>query len=90
MPSSLDALAHAVDFVDAEVVHDDDMAGTLFWDQHLVEVGEEDLAVGRGLDGHRGGHAGMVHRAQDSERLLVPAGHGLVEERFAPCPLGGM
>jgi len=37
-------MADAGDFVAGEVVHDDDVAGTEGWGQHLLEIGHEDLA----------------------------------------------
>ena len=75
----LDALAHAGNLMAAEVLHHDDMAGAQRGAQHLFQVGQEDLAVGGGLDGHDGQHAGVVESAQYGQHLPVPAGHGVVD-----------
>ena len=62
---SLDALAHAGDFVSGEIVDDDDVAGRQARDEAAIEVGEEDIAVHRPIDDERGDEA---VRAQPADK----------------------
>ena len=78
-PAGLDAFTYAVDLVCAEVVHDDHMTGTQLRAQHLVEEGQENVAVCGGLDGHGCEHAGVVHGAKDREDLPVAAGNPVAD-----------
>ena len=74
----LDPLANASNLMRAQVVHDDDIAGLQRGAEDVVEVGQEDLGVGRSLDDHGGDHAAEAHRAQDGEDLPVAFRRGLV------------
>ena len=80
----LDPFAYAFHFVGAEVVHHHDMARPQFWAEHLIEVRQEDFAIGGCLDGHGGQHAAVVHRAQDGDDLPVASGHGGVHAPATP------
>jgi hypothetical protein len=85
--ASLDPVAYALDLVGAEVVHDYHVARPQLRAKHVVQVSQEDLAVGGGFDGHRGQHAVVVHRTQDGQHLPVAARHGIVDPFAArrPC-----
>ena len=48
--------------------------GPQLWTQHLVEIGEEDLAIGGRLDRHRSQDAGVVESAVDHKYLPVASG----------------
>ena len=60
------------------------MACAQLWAQNLVEEGQEHVAVGGGLDGHGGEHAGMVHGAEDRKDLPVPAGNPVADALAFP------
>lgn len=62
-----------------QVVHHDDVSVPQLRAQHLIEIGEEDVTVGGGFDGHRGQHAAVIHRAHDGKHLPVTAGHSIVD-----------
>ena len=49
--------------------------GPQLWTQHLVEIGEEDLAISGRLDRHRSQDAGVVESAEDRKHLPVASGH---------------
>ena len=61
----------------AEIVHDQHIAWPEFGTENLVQEGKEDLTIRGCLDGHRGQHALVVHRAQDRDDLPVPTRHGI-------------
>src|SRR6266545_1303377 len=61
--------------VGADVVEDDDVAGPQLADQHALEKGLEDFAVGRALDRHHRAHAGHVERANHRGDSARVAGH---------------
>ncbi len=82
--ASLDPFAYAVDLVRAQVVHNDHVAGTQLRAQYLVEEGQKHVAVGGGLDGHGGQHAGVVHGAEDGEYLSLPAGNPVADALSLP------
>ncbi len=85
-PARLDALAHAIDLVCAEIVHDDHVTGAQLGAQHMIEVDEKDLSVGGRFDGHGGQHAGVVHRAQHGQSRPVSARHRCVHALPVPAP----
>jgi hypothetical protein len=77
----VDAFANALHFVRGEVVHDDQVSGLQLRAEDRVEVGEEDLGVGGGLNRHRGDHASEAYRAQDGEDLPVAFGRAFMHPR---------
>jgi hypothetical protein len=78
---SLDAFANALHLMRGEVVHDDQVSGLQLRAEDRVEVGEEDLGVGGGLDRHCGDHSADAHRSQDGEDFPVAFGRTFMHAR---------
>jgi hypothetical protein len=55
--TSFDCPAHAGNFVTAEIVHDDDIAGRERGREDLFDIGEEGLAIHRSVEDERRGEA---------------------------------
>jgi hypothetical protein len=54
----------------------------------MVPIGQEEVAVGRLLDGHGGDDAAGAHRAQDGEDFPVALGRAFADAR--PTPTAGI
>ena len=54
------------------------------WAQHLVQVGEEYLAVGRRLDGHGPNPSATANRPQHAQRSPTPRRHALPHPSASP------
>ncbi len=66
-----DGLSHGLGLVRAEVVHDDDVAGLEGWDQHVLHIDAEALAVDRPVD--EPGRIDSVVAQRGEEGRGVPA-----------------
>jgi len=75
----LDPFAHPVDLVRTEVVHHHHVAGSERGAQDMFDVGEEDIGVGRFLDGHRRIDSAQTHCRQNGQDLPVAAGRRFVD-----------
>lgn len=67
-------LFDALDLMDAQVIHDDDVAGPQGWHEYLLDVGEEGLSGECPIDLHRGGHPIEPHRRHDRDIVAVVDG----------------
>lgn len=85
-PGGLDRALNAGDFVRAEVVGDDDVAGLQGRHQDLVDVGPEALAIDRAVEDPRGGQPRDPQRGEKGARLPAPAGGVVVDARAARRP----
>ena len=61
----LDALLDSVDLVRTQVVHHHHVARTQLRTQAMIQIGEENIAIGGLLDGHRSDHAARAESAQN-------------------------
>lgn len=66
---ALNGEADARDFVDAEIVGNDEVAGPQGGDEDLLDVGEEARAINRALKHARRGEAGEAERRDECTRL---------------------
>jgi len=57
-----------------QVVHDDDIAGSKLWQQHLGDIGFEPVAVDRSIQHHRRNHAGHAQSRNQRGGLAVAVG----------------
>ena len=69
--SLFDALADAIDFVRAEIVHDQHIAGLQSRAQNFIQKAEEDFSVCGRFNGHGGNDAARAHCTQKGENLPV-------------------
>ena len=69
--SRFDQLAHRSTLVARQIVHDDDIAGPQFGDEHLTDIGFEPVAVDRPVEHHRCNHAGHAQCRDQRGRLAV-------------------
>ena len=67
--SVLNALAHALDLVCGEIVHDDDIARLELWRQNLFDIGEEGGAMHRAIEQHRRAQAVQAQPSGEGGRL---------------------
>ena len=74
---TLDCLTNAGNLVRAEPVHDHDIATVQRGNQHLLDIGEEGLAVDRPIE-HAGGNQAIAAQTGDEGRgIPVPVRHGI-------------
>ena len=64
-----------------EVIHHHHVAGAQLRTQNVVQIGQEDVAVSRRLDGHGGEEAAGAHRAQDGQDFPVALRRALGDAR---------
>jgi hypothetical protein len=74
-----DQFADPVGFMGTEVVHHHNMTWFQFRAEHLFDVSQKDVAIGRLLDGHGRNHSASADGAQDGHDFPVAAGGGLVD-----------
>ena len=77
----LDFLTHAGNSVSREIVHRHDLTWRERRHKTLFEISKEDLAIHRGIDDERSGHA-MLSQASDKRRHLPVAVRNLGDEPF--------
>ena len=65
----LNALAHALDLVRGQIVHDNDIAGLEFGRQDLFDIGEEGGAMHRAVEQHRRTQAAQAQTSGKGGRL---------------------
>jgi hypothetical protein len=76
-----DEFSDAVYFVSSEVVHDDQLARFQLWAKNLLQISQEDIAVGGRLNGHNGHPAGNTDCSQYSQCAPVTGGNSLIDAR---------
>jgi hypothetical protein len=81
-PACLDRFADARNFVNADVVHDDDVAGLQRWRQHLLDIGLEAQAVHRPVEQKGRGDAVMAQGGDEGCGLPMAKGD-LANQAFA-------
>ena len=72
---SADGAADGLALVAAEIVHDDDVAGPERRDEHLLDIGEEALAVDRAVDDAGRVDAVAAQRGQEGQRAPAAVRH---------------
>ena len=83
--SGQDCFSHSPGLVTGEIVDDDDVAGFQRGDEHLLDIGEEQLAVDRAVDD--AGRSQAVATQSGEERHCPPAAiRGVSFEPLAPRP----
>lgn len=75
--SRLDGLPDAMHLVRRKIVHDDDVAPGQRWDQHLLDVGDEHLAVDRAAEHTRSGQPIRAEARDERGRVPVPVWRGV-------------
>jgi hypothetical protein len=78
-PGLLDEFSDAVHFVSSQVVHDDQLAGFQLWAKNLFQISQEDVSIGRRLNGHNGHPAGNADCSQYSQCAPVAGRNSLVD-----------
>jgi len=74
---TLDCLTNAGDLVRAKPIHDHDIAAPQRGNQHLLDIGEEGLAVDRPIE-HAGGNQAIAAQTGDEGRgIPVPVRHSI-------------
>lgn len=73
--SRFDGAGHAGDFVAAQVVGDDEVAGLERWAQELFHVGEKHHSVHRPIGGHGRGQLVVPRSGDEGRGLPVPVGN---------------
>ncbi len=71
-PGCFDPPSNAVHFVGRQIVGDHDLPWLQAGTQDLLPKGQENVSVGRGLDGHAGEQALVPQGSQQPERAPVP------------------
>ena len=71
----LDRFADVSSLVAGQIVHDDDVAGPEFGDEHLADIGSERIAVDRAVEHHRGDHAGIAQARDEGGGFPMAVGH---------------
>jgi len=71
-PGGADGVSHGLGFVAAEIVHDDDVAGSENGNQLLADIGAEALAVDRTIEDARGGELVAAQGGQKGHGAPVP------------------
>ena len=66
-----DEFSYAIDFMSAQIVHDNQLARFQLRTKDIFQISQEDIAVGGGFNGHSGHPAGNTDRAQ--YRQCAPA-----------------
>jgi hypothetical protein len=70
-----DRLADPGDLVGAEIVHDDEVTPSQRRNQHLFDIGEEQLAIDRSVEHAGGGQAILSQTGYEGGGLPVPMGY---------------
>lgn len=70
-----DRLADPGDLVGTEIVHDDDVATCQRGGQHLLDIGEEQLAIDRSIEHAGGDQAILAQAGYEGGGLPVPMGY---------------
>ena len=89
----LHACSHALDLMNVEVVHHEDVADPQFGAEERVQEVQQDVAVGGGFDGHGRQHSGQRESAQDGQYLAVATRHRSIDayaSRSAPVAAGNL
>ena len=81
-----DALPDTIDFVRAEIIHDQHIAGLQSWAQNLVQKAEEDFSICGCFNGHGGNDAARAHGAQKRKNLPTAFRGSLVDSLPARSP----
>ena len=79
-------IPNASDLMDPQIVHDDDLAWLERRRQHLLNIGEEQIAVDRPVDDHRGGQAAAAQRADKGRGFPMSVRHGSHQAVATPAP----
>jgi hypothetical protein len=79
--SGFDSFAHAFDLMRTQVIHHHHVARPQLRAQDMIQIGKEDLCVGRFFDGHGCDHAPGAHSAEDGHDFPVAA-----RRRFMNAP----
>jgi len=71
--------------VSAQIIHNDQLAGFQLWAQHMLQIGEKDIAVGGGFHGHDGHPTGNADRSQYRHRPPVACRNPLIDTFAVSC-----
>ena len=74
---TLDRLANAGNLVRAEPVHDHDIAAVQRGNQHLLDIGEEGLAIDRPIEYARSNQAILAQTGDEGRGIPVPVRHSI-------------
>src|ERR1019366_2041076 len=79
----LDPFAHSIDLMRTQIVHYDDVAHAQFWAQAVIQISEEDVAVGGLLDGHCGDDSACAECPQNGQHLPATVGRSFADASSA-------
>lgn len=80
-----DGCLNGTDLVGCQIVHHDDVSLPEDWDEHLRDVGEEDVAVSGSVDSRERDHAGERHGAEHRDHASAIARHPVRDGSAARC-----
>ena len=75
-PAASIALAHAGAAMGGQIVHHDEVARDQRWHQHLLDIGQEGIAVHRAVEDHRRGQSTPAQCAGEGGGFPVSVWHG--------------
>ena len=81
---SLDHASDAIDLMGRQVIHHDDISGPEFRHEAALDIGQEDISVGRAVDHEGSDQAARAEPGNEGGRLPVSKGHSPDN----PGPLG--
>jgi len=67
----LNELTNAFDLVGRQVVHDHNLAGLELWAQHVFQIGQEHIPIGRCFNRHRSHPSVDADSSQQSQRAPI-------------------
>lgn len=82
----LDGLADLPTLMAGEIVHDDDVTGREFRDEHLIDIGLEGVAVDGAVEDHGRDDAGQPKTGHEGRRLPVAVGDRGAKPLALRCP----